>query len=62
MTTRKLHIRFQKTPRSITLNVHKLLQVQIFTKFCRISQICEATTAINNRSTFSNLVALCYSL
>jgi len=37
MTNRKLHVRFQLAPRSMTLDDIELLQVQFFSEFCATS-------------------------
>jgi len=45
MTNKKLQMRFQLGPRSVTLDDLELLQVRIFGEYCKISHIWEATTA-----------------
>ena len=44
MTNRKLHMSFQLTPRSMTLDDLELLEVRVFGEFRGISQISEAPT------------------
>jgi len=51
MTNRKLHMRFQLSPRSISIQ-----QVRIFSEFCVISQMWEATTAKRMTCTVSDRI------
>jgi len=49
-------MKFRLTPRSITLDDHKLLYIRIFGEFRGISQIWEATTAKRMKRTVSESV------